>query len=142
MIDLSVKFREEFRPFAPSILAEHGPAYFENFQFSPYMERTLRFRDDVVDRVPGVVHVDRTGRLQTVTKEDNPLYHRLISRFHGITGVPVLLNTSFNVMGKPIAHSVEDALSVFYTSGLDVLVIENHVIAKAQPAGAARAERV
>ena len=139
-VNALVKFREEFRPFAPSILAEHGPEYFEHFQPSPYMERTLRFRDDVVDRVPGVVHVDRTGRLQTVTEEDNPRYHRLISRFHEITGVPVLLNTSFNVMGKPIAHSVEDALSVFYTSGIDVLVIENHLIAKAQPAGAARAE--
>src|SRR5690606_34085388 len=63
-INARVKFREEFRPFAPSILAEHGPEYFEHFQMSPYMERTLRFRDEVVERVPGVVHVDRTGRLQ------------------------------------------------------------------------------
>ena len=67
-INALVKFREEFRPFAPSILAEHGPAYFEDFQPSPYMERTLRFRDEVLDRVPGVVHVDLTGRLQTVTR--------------------------------------------------------------------------
>jgi carbamoyltransferase len=130
-INALVKFREEFRPFAPSILAEHGADYFEDFQPSPYMERTLRFRDEVIDRVPGVVHVDRTGRLQTVTAEDNPRFHRLISRFHALTGVPVLLNTSFNVMGKPIAHSVEDAISVFYTSGIDLLVIEDHVIAKA-----------
>jgi carbamoyltransferase len=130
-INALVKFREEFRPFAPSILAEHGPAYFEDFQPSPYMERTLRFRDEVIDRVPGVVHVDRTGRLQTVTAEENPRYHRLISCFHELTGVPIVLNTSFNVMGKPIAHSVEDAISVFYTSGIDLLVIENHVIAKA-----------
>jgi carbamoyltransferase len=129
-INALVKFREEFRPFAPSILAEHGAAYFEDFQLSPYMERTLRFRDEVVDRVPGVVHVDQTGRLQTVTAEENPRYHRLISRFHDLTGVPIVLNTSFNVMGKPIAHSVEDAISVFYTSGIDLLVIENHVIAK------------
>lgn len=132
-INARVKFREEFRPFAPSILAEHGPEYFEHFQMSPYMERTLRFRDEVVERVPGVVHVDRTGRLQTVTVDENPRYHKLISRFHARTGVPIVLNTSFNVMGKPIAHSVEDALSVFYTSGVDVLVIENHVIVKAQP---------
>ena len=129
-INARVKFREEFRPFAPSILAEHGPAYFEDFQMSPYMERTLRFRDEVVARVPGVVHVDQTGRLQTVTVEDNPRFHRLISRFHEVTGVPVLLNTSFNVMGKPIAHSVEDAISVFYTSGIDLLVIEDHLIVK------------
>jgi carbamoyltransferase len=130
-VNALVKFREEFRPFAPSILAEHGPAYFEHFQDSPYMERTLRFRDEMIDRVPGVVHVDQTGRLQTVTAEENPRYHRLISCFHAITGVPVVLNTSFNVMGKPIAHGVEDAISVFYTSGIDVLVIEDHVIVKA-----------
>jgi carbamoyltransferase len=145
-INALVKFREEFRPFAPSILAEHGPAYFENFQASPYMERTLRFRDDVLARVPGVVHVDLTGRLQTVTRDENPRYHALIGAFHAITGVPILLNTSFNVMGKPIAHGVEDAISVFYTSGIDVLVIEDHLIAKAHVglpagvrAGAARA---
>jgi carbamoyltransferase len=145
-INALVKFREEFRPFAPSILAEHGPDYFEDFQPSPYMERTLRFRDEAVNRVPGVVHVDRTGRLQTVTAQENPRFHRLISCFHALTGVPVLLNTSFNVMGKPIAHGVEDAISVFYTSGIDVLVIEDHVIAKAHvglpakaAAGAARA---
>ena len=130
-INALVKFREEFRPFAPSILAEHGPGYFEDFQPSPYMERTLRFRDAVLDRVPGVVHVDLTGRLQTVTAEENPRYYKLIECFHAITGVPVLLNTSFNVMGKPIAHGVEDAISVFFTSGIDVLVIEDHVIAKA-----------
>jgi carbamoyltransferase len=138
-INALVKFREEFRPFAPSILAEYGPDYFEDFQPSPYMERTLRFRDEVVSRVPGVVHVDRTGRLQTVTAEDNPRYHRLIRSFHALTGVPVLLNTSFNVMGKPIAHGVEDAIAVFYTSGIDVLVIEDHVITKAHVARPARA---
>jgi len=138
-INALVKFREEFRPFAPSILAEHGPRYFEDFQPSPYMERTLRFRDEVIDRVPGVVHVDLTGRLQTVTAQENARYHRLISCFHALTGVPVLLNTSFNVMGKPIAHGVEDAISVFYTSGIDVLVIEEHVIAKAHVGLAARA---
>jgi carbamoyltransferase len=138
-INALVKFREEFRPFAPSILAEHGPAWFEDFQPSPYMERTLRFRPEVVDRVPGVVHVDQTGRLQTVTAEENPRYHQLISRFHELTGVPILLNTSFNVMGKPIAHSVEDAISVFYTSGIDLLVIEDHIIAKAHVSRPVRA---
>ena len=141
-INALVKFREEFRPFAPSILAEHGPEYFQDFQPSPYMDRTLRFRDEVVGRVPGVVHVDRTGRLQTVTAEENPRYHRLISCFQALTGVPIVLNTSFNVMGKPIAHGVEDAISVFYTSGIDVLVVENHVITKAHvgvPAGAVAA---
>jgi carbamoyltransferase len=74
-----------------------------------------------------------------VTAEENPRYHRLIGCFYELTGVPILLNTSFNVMGKPIAHSVEDAISVFYTSGIDLLVIENHVIAKAHVQSPARA---
>lgn len=125
-----VKFREEFRPFAPSILHEHGPDYFEDYQDSPYMERTLRFRDAVKSAVPGVVHVDGTGRLQSVTRERNERFYDLIEAFYKQTGVPVLLNTSFNVMGKPIVHSVEDAVAVFYTSGLDVLVIGDEVIEK------------
>ena len=69
-----VKFREEFRPFAPSILEKFGSAYFDDYQDSPYMERTLRFRKDMRDRVPGVVHVDGTGRLQSVTRERNPRF--------------------------------------------------------------------
>jgi carbamoyltransferase len=125
-----VKFREEFRPFAPSILHEHGPEYFEDYQESPYMERTLRFRESVREKVPGVVHVDGTGRLQTVRREWNERYYELIAEFHRLTGVPLVLNTSFNVMGKPIIHGVEDALAVFYTSGLDALVIHDEVIEK------------
>lgn len=129
-INARVKFREEFRPFAPSILHEYGPAYFEQYQESPYMERTLRFRDSVVDKVPGVVHEDQTGRLQTVKREWNPRYHALISEFHRLTDIPLVLNTSFNVMGKPIAHSVEDALAVFFTSGLDAMFVDDMLIEK------------
>lgn len=125
-----VKFREEFRPFAPSILHEYGDQYFENYQVSPYMERTLKFKQEVWDKVPAVVHEDKTGRAQSVTREWNEKYYDLISAFNEITGVPVLINTSFNVMGKPIVHTVEDALSVFFTSGLDVLVIEDMVFEK------------
>jgi carbamoyltransferase len=125
-----VKFREEFRPFAPSILHEFGPEYFESYTESPYMERTLKFRSEVLDRVPGVVHVDGTGRLQTVKEEWNSRYYRLIYEFYKLTGVPLLLNTSFNVMGKPIIHSVEDAIAVFMTSGLDVLVLEDLIVEK------------
>jgi len=94
------------------------------------MERTLSFREDVRDKVPAVVHVDGTGRLQTVKKEHNERFHRLITNFHRITGVPMLLNTSLNVMGKPIIHSVEDALAVFYTTGLDALVVEDYLFEK------------
>lgn len=127
-INKRVKFREEYRPLAPSILHEFGPEYFENYQPSPYMERTLRFRPEVVGRVPAAVHKDGTGRLQTVTAALNPRFHHLISRFHARTGVPLILNTSLNVMGKPMVHSVEDALTVFFTTGLDALVIGNYLI--------------
>ncbi|TQV66320.1 carbamoyltransferase [Exilibacterium tricleocarpae] len=129
-INARVKFREEFRPFAPSILAEHGDEYFENYQETPYMERTLRFKDSVVDLVPAVVHADGTGRLQSVKREWNVDYYELIREFYRITGIPLVLNTSFNVMGKPIIHSVEDALAVFYTSGIDVMFLEDYVISK------------
>lgn len=129
-INARVKFREEFRPFAPSILHEYGPAYFENYQETPYMERTLRFKPEVRDKVPAVVHANETGRLQSVKKEWSEKYYNLISAFHELTGVPIVLNTSYNVMGKPIVHSVEDALSVFYTTGLDALVIEDYLIEK------------
>lgn len=125
-----VKFREEFRPFAPSILHELGPEYFEDYQRSPYMERALRFRAEVRDKVPGVVHVDGTGRLHSVEREMNERFHDLIAAFHRLTGVPLVLNTSFNVMGKPIIHSVEDAVAVFYTTGLDALIIEDILIEK------------
>jgi carbamoyltransferase len=125
-----VKFREEFRPFAPSILHEFGNAYFEDYQQSPYMERTLRFRDQVMHLVPGAVHEDGTGRLQTVKREWNPLFHALLSEFHRLTGVPLIINTSYNVMGKPIVHSVEDVIAVFCTSGLDAVFIESIVIEK------------
>ncbi len=129
-VNAKVKFREEFRPFAPSILHEFGEEYFEDYQESPYMERTLLFKQAVRDKVPGVVHVDGTGRLQTVKRDWNQRYYDLIKAFYSITGVPLILNTSFNVMGKPIIHSVEDAISVFFTSGLDALVIDNHIIEK------------
>ena len=123
-----VKFREEFRPFAPSILEEEGDNYFECYQYSPYMERTLKFSNKTA--APGVVHENGTGRLQSVTKELNPLYHLLIEKFFKKTGVPILLNTSFNVMGRPIVHDIEDALGVFYTSGIDILVVNHFVFRK------------
>lgn len=130
VINSRIKFREEFRPFAPSILAEYGNNYFEDYQDSPYMERTLKFKDEVLSKIPAVVHVDQTGRLQSVSKDLNPTFHALIDCFNQLTGVPIILNTSFNVMGKPIINSFQDALNVFYNSGLDVLVINDYVISK------------
>jgi carbamoyltransferase len=128
-----VKFREAFRPFAPSVLDERGAEYFERYQTSRYMERTLRFRQERCDRVPAVVHVDGTGRLQSVRREWTPRFYDLIAAFDRRTGVPMLLNTSLNVMGKPIVHAIEDALGVFLTSGIDVLVIDDALIRKPTP---------
>jgi carbamoyltransferase len=130
VLNARVKFREEFRPFAPAILHEHGPRFFEDYQESPYMERTLRFRPEVKDIVPGAVHEDGTGRLQTVKREWNPPYHALLEHYYRLTGVPLVINTSFNIMGKPISHSVEDVLGVFYTSGLDAVFIDDLMIQK------------
>ena len=129
-LNARVKFREAFRPFAPSILHEHGADYFEDYCESPYMERALRFRESVRHLVPAVVHVNGTGRLQSVRREWNPRYHDLIACFYELTGVPLLLNTSFNIMGKPIIHSVEDAVAVFFTTGLDALVIGDRLFEK------------
>lgn len=129
-INARVKFREEFRPFAPSILPEYGPEYFLNYCDTPYMERTLRFRAEATERVPAVVHADGSGRAQSVRADWNPRFDELLRAFHRETGVPVLLNTSFNVMGKPIAHSVEDAIAVFMTSGLDALAMGDWLLVK------------
>jgi carbamoyltransferase len=136
-INERIKFREEFRPFAPAILDEHGPDYFEDYQASPYMERTLLFRPEVRRRVPAVVHVDGSGRLQSVRRDLNPDFHALLSAFFDLTGVPMLLNTSLNVMGKPIVDSVEDALGVFFLSGVDALVIGDRLIHKTGADGGA-----
>lgn len=130
ILNAKVKYREAFRPFAPSILAEHAADWFEHYQDAPYMERTLVWKDAVRHRVPAVVHEDSTGRLQSVTPERNPRYHALITEFHALTGVPVILNTSFNIMGKPILHTAEDAILMFYTSGLDALVVEDWLLVK------------
>lgn len=129
-INQRIKFRENFRPFAPSVLHEHADEYFEHYHESPYMDKTLRLRDDVREKVAAVCHVDGTGRLQTVKKAWNPHFYHLITHFYQKTQIPMLLNTSFNVMGKPLVHTLEDAVSVFLTTGLDVLVVNDYLIRK------------
>jgi carbamoyltransferase len=128
LINDKVKFREMFRPFAPSILAEYAEAYFDNNQESPYMDKTLSIRENMRNNIAAVCHVDGTGRLQTVKKSANPRFYELIHEFYQLTGIPVLLNTSFNVMGKPLVHCLEDALAVFMTTGLDALVVNDYLI--------------
>jgi carbamoyltransferase len=129
-VNAKVKLREPFRPFAPSILAERGADWFEAYQESPYMERTLRWKAERRARVPGVVHADGTGRLQTVHRAANPAYYDLIAAFEAKTGVPAILNTSFNIMGKPIVHSAEDAVAMLFTTGIDAVAIEDFLIEK------------
>lgn len=129
-INSTIKFREDFRPFAPSILEEFGNDYFENYQPSYYMERALKFRNEVIEKIPAVVHKDFTGRLQTVSKVLNPKYYNLITAFYKETGIPILLNTSLNVMGKPIVNNFSNAMDVFLNSGMDVLVVNNYVFEK------------
>ncbi|MBN8293702.1 carbamoyl transferase [Rhodobacter sp. NTK016B] len=133
-VNAAVKGREPYRPFAPVICAEDLPDWFETPQSSPYMSLTLRWRAERAAQVPAVVHADGTGRLQSVTPDSTPWLHRVVRSFGAQTGVPVILNTSFNVMGKPIIHSVEDALSVFMTTGLDAVLIEDTLIEKTTPA--------
>ena len=130
IVNARVKFREAFRPFAPSILDEHGPDWFVDYVTAPYMERTQVWRPELQERVPAVVHNDGTGRAQSVRREWNPRFWDLIEAFRQMTGVPVLLNTSLNVMGRPIVHSVQDAIGVFFTSGIDVLVLGDRLLTK------------
>jgi len=126
-----VKHREEWRPFAPSMLAEAAETYLENAESSPYMIKTFETVPERRDEIAGVVHpADKTTRPQTVTEEQNPRYYRLISEFGDITGVPVVLNTSFNDHAEPIVTTPKEALRDFYGMGLDVLAIGDYVVEK------------
>lgn len=126
-VNSRIKFRESFRPFAPSVLAEYTDQVFNTHMESPYMMFTVPVK---TDDLPAITHVDGTARIQTVTKSDNPLYHRLLSAFYRLTGCPAILNTSFNVMGEPIVCSPADALATFKKSGLDYLIIGNYIVSK------------
>jgi carbamoyltransferase len=118
-----VKHREGFRPFAPSVLAECADAYFEGAVSSPFMLFVFPVRAAQRARVPAITHVDGTARVQTVTRETNPLYYRLIEAFQRRTGVPVLLNTSFNVRGEPIVCTPDDAVRCFRGTEMDYLAL-------------------
>ena len=122
IINLRIKFREKFRPFAPSILEEHVGEWFEIDEPTPYMEKVFPIRKEKHAVIPAVTHVDGSGRLQTVSKRSNPLYHRLISRFYQKTGVPIVLNTSLNE-NEPIVRTPAEAISCFLRTDMDVIVI-------------------
>jgi|TARA_B110001450_G_scaffold206699_1_gene196893 carbamoyltransferase len=129
LLNLKIKRREKFRPFAPSILEEHVSDYFEETLGSPFMERVLKIKQSKRSILKAVTHVDGTGRLQTVSKETNPRYHSLINAFYKKTGVPILLNTSFNE-NEPIVNSPDEALACFGRTKMDILVMGNVFITK------------
>ncbi len=125
-----VKFRESWRPFAPSVIEESAGEYFEGCVDAPYMILTFEVRPEKRGVIPAVTHADNTARVQTVSRRTNPRYWDLINAFGRITGVPVLMNTSFNLKGEPIVCTPKDAIRTFYSSGLDVLVLGDQVVAK------------
>jgi carbamoyltransferase len=153
LINLKIKFREGFRPFAPSVLEERASEYFDLDGESPYMlivapvkadrrlplpEGTDRWGIDLLNvprsDIPAVTHLDYSARIQTVSRNRSPLYHALLTEFDRITGCPLLVNTSFNVRGEPIVCTPRDAYRCFMRTHLDYLVIGSFILAKtAQP---------
>jgi carbamoyltransferase len=149
-LNLKVKYRESFRPFAPSVLREKVAEWFDLDIDSPYMllvasiadchKRSMTAEENALfgieklnvvrSAIPAVTHVDYSARIQTVHRETNPLYHDLISRFHALTGCPVLINTSFNVRSEPIVCTPEDAFRCFMGTDIDLLVVGNAVLHK------------
>ena len=149
-LNLKIKFRESFRPFAPSVLREDVNTWFELDNDSPYMLLVSEVKKDKqikmktveenlfgIDKlnvkrssIPAITHVDYSARIQTVHQETNPKYYDLIKEFKKNTNCPVLVNTSFNVRGEPIVCSVEDAFNCFMGTNLDILVIENFILFK------------
>ena len=149
-LNLKIKFRESFRPFAPSVLREDVNDWFELKNDSPYMllvadikkEKQIKMSDKDKSlfgieklnikrsTIPAITHIDYSARIQTVHEETNPKYYQLIKEFKKITNCPVLVNTSFNVRGEPIVCSVEDAFNCFMGTNLDILVIEDFILFK------------
>jgi carbamoyltransferase len=151
VMNLKIKFRESFRPFAPSVLREHVGEWFELDGDSPYMllvadvlsERRLPVPPEAaglwgIERlnvprssVPAITHVDYSARIQTVRRETSPLYYDILSAFQRRTGCPMIVNTSFNVRGEPMVCSPEDAYRCFMRTNMDVLVLENFILERA-----------
>lgn len=125
-----VKDREDFRPVAPVVLEEDAPEWFEDARYSPFMLFVHKVRPEKASAIPAVCHVDGTARIQTVNRDQHPDYYDLLKAFKKRTGVPVLVNTSFNTLGKPIVCSPRDALECFWSSPFDVLVMGSYLIEK------------
>ena len=125
-----VKDREDFRPVAPVVLEEDAGEWFENAEYSPFMLFVYNVKADKADKIPAVRHVDGTARIQTVNEQQHKRYYDLLKAFKARTGVPVLVNTSFNTLGKPIVCSPRDAIECFWTSPFDALIIGSYLIEK------------
>lgn len=125
-----VKHREDYRPFAPAVLYEEANEFFEIEEECPYMLRIVNVRAEAKSKVEAITHVDGTARVQTVTKQQNEKYYNLIKAFYSKTGVPVILNTSFNVAGEPVVETPEDAVKCFLGTEIDYLVIGNYIVGK------------
>ena len=129
IINTKIKFRERFRPFAPSVAVESHQDYFMDSVPDPFMLQVYPIKEEKRGVIPAVTHVDGSGRLQTVSREGNARYWRLIQAFGRKTGVPIVLNTSFNE-NEPIVHLPAQALDCFLRTRMDVLVLGNHVVTK------------
>ncbi|MGB3651148.1 MAG: carbamoyltransferase C-terminal domain-containing protein [Rivularia sp. (in: cyanobacteria)] len=127
MSNSKIKFRELFRPFAPSILEEFVGEYFETSEPTLFMERVLKIRPEKHQLIPAVTHIDGTGRLQTVSRQQLPLYWDLISAFAQRTGIPMLLNTSFNE-NEPIVCKPKEAIECFLRTDMDILVLGSYYV--------------
>jgi len=131
-VNNAVKYREGFRPFAPAVIDEYAHEFFDlkKGQKVPFMEKVVLVKKGKRNLIPAVVHKDFTARVQTVDSKTNNLFYKLIGDFYKITGIPILLNTSFNLNGEPIVCSPTDAIRTFYSCGLDILAIDNYLIYK------------
>jgi carbamoyltransferase len=129
-VNAVVKFREGFRPFAPSVVEEEASTFFVNSRSAPFMTFTFDVKPEAAKRIPAVTHVDGTARVQTVSRKAEPLYHEMISELGRLTGVPVVLNTSFNIKGQAIVESPNQAISTFFGSGLSALVMGSFLLRK------------
>lgn len=140
ILNLKIKRRESFRPFAPSILRESVGDWFETDDDVPFMLQVFQIRADKRALIPAVCHVDGSGRLQTVRESENPLYYKLIKKFAELTGVPMVLNTSFNE-NEPVVCRPEEALLCFLRTRMDVLVMGNRMVVRPEAMEALRDER-
>ena len=135
-INSEVKHRESFRPFAPAILLEYAKDYFmikKNYTYEPYYNWMLLssvVNKNIKLKIPSVVHIDNSIRPQIVSKKSNNKFYSLIKAFNKYSGIPVLLNTSLNVRGEPIVNKPEEAVKLFFSTGIDILVMENYIIEK------------